>query len=67
MGQVTSSVRIDESLKKQSNSFDIESSSAEITREGAMQAFMDLRNQAKANGVSDMSLEEINKEIYSNT
>ena len=32
MGQVTSSVRIDESLKKQSNSFDIESSSAEITR-----------------------------------
>ena len=32
-----------------------------------MQAFMDLRNQAKANGVSDMSLEEINKEIYSNT
>ena len=61
MGQVTSSVRIDESLKKQSNSFDIASSSDEITREGAMQAFMDIRNQAKANGVSDMSLEEINK------
>ena len=90
MGQVTFSVRMDESLKKQFDGlcqefgmnattainvfaravvrqrkipFEIAAPSAEITREGAMQAFMDLRNQAKANGVSDMSLEEINKEI----
>ncbi len=28
-----------------------------------MQAFMALRAQAKDNGISDMSLEEINKEI----
>ena len=35
----------------------------EITREGAMQAFTALRAQAKANGVSGMSLEDINKEI----
>ncbi len=67
MEQGTFSVRMNESLKKKADPVDIASSSDEITREGAMQAFMDLRNQAKANGVSDMSLEEINKEIYSNT
>lgn len=43
--------------------FEIASPEADITREGAMQAFMELRNQAKQNGVSGMSLEEINKEI----
>ena len=43
--------------------FEIASPEADITREGAMQAFMELRNQAKVNGVSGMSLEEINKEI----
>ena len=43
--------------------FEIASPEADITREGAMQAFMELRNQAKKNGVSGMSLEEINKEI----
>ena len=36
---------------------------APITREGAMQAFAALRAQAKANGISGMSLEDINKEI----
>lgn len=35
----------------------------QITREGAMQAFMALRAQAKENGISDMSLDDINKEI----
>ena len=34
-----------------------------VTREGAMQAFTALRAQAKANGVSDMSTDDINKEI----
>lgn len=43
--------------------FEISSPDSDITREGAMQAFMALRAQAKDNGISDMSLEEINKEI----
>lgn len=43
--------------------FEIVSSEPEITREGAMNAFQILRAQARENGVSDMSLEEINKEI----
>lgn len=43
--------------------FEIASSESEITREGAMQAFAALRAQAKANGVSDMTLKEINEEI----
>lgn len=43
--------------------FEIASSEPEITRESAMQAFAALRAQAKANGVSDMSLDEINNEI----
>ena len=42
---------------------EIEAPSSAITREGAMQAFLDIRNQSKANGMSDMSLEEINEEI----
>ena len=36
---------------------------ASVTREGAMQAFTALRAQAKANGVTAMILEDINKEI----
>ena len=36
---------------------------ASVTREGAMQAFTALRAQAKANGVSDMTTDDINKEI----
>ena len=36
---------------------------ASVTREGAMQAFTALRAQAKANGISGMSPEDINKEI----
>ena len=28
-----------------------------------MQAFLDIRNQSKANGMSNMTLEEINEEI----
>lgn len=43
--------------------FEISSPESNITREGAMQAFMALRAQAKDNGISDMSLEDINKEI----
>lgn len=43
--------------------FEISSPAPEITRDGAMQAFMALRAQAKDAGVSDMSLNEINKEI----
>ena len=43
--------------------FEISSPESNITREGAMQAFMALRAQAKDNGITDMSLEDINKEI----
>ena len=43
--------------------FEISSPETDITREGAMQAFMALRAQAKENGISDMSLDDINKEI----
>ena len=43
--------------------FEISSPESEITREGAMQAFTALRAQAKNNGVADMSLDDINKEI----
>lgn len=43
--------------------FEISSPETDITREGAMQAFTDFRAQAKENGISDMSLDDINKEI----
>ena len=44
--------------------FEISSPESDITREGAMQAFMALRTQAKDNGISDMSLDDISKEIH---
>lgn len=43
--------------------FEISSPETDITREGTMQAFKALRAQAQNNGVADMSLDEINKEI----
>lgn len=43
--------------------FEIASPETDITREGAMQAFQTLRAQARNNGVSDLSLKEINEEI----
>lgn len=43
--------------------FEISSPETDITREGAMQAFNALRAQARENGVADMSLDDINKEI----
>lgn len=43
--------------------FEISSPEMDITRESTMQAFKALRAQAKDNGVADMSLDEINKEI----
>ena len=45
------------------STFNILINEAPITREGAMQAFTALRAQAKANGISGMSPENINKEI----
>lgn len=45
------------------STFNILINEAPITREGAMQAFTALRAQAKANGISGMSPEDINKEI----
>lgn len=44
--------------------FEISSPETDITRDGAMQAFMALRAQARDNGVADMGLEEINREIH---
>lgn len=43
--------------------FEIASSESDVTREETMQAFLALREQAKKNGVADMSLDDINKEI----
>ena len=45
------------------DTFNIPINAAPITREGAMQAFAALRTEAKANGVSDMSTDDINQEI----
>lgn len=43
--------------------FEIAAPEPEITREGALRAFQTLRAEARANGVSDLSLDEINGEI----
>lgn len=43
--------------------FEITSSEPEVTREKAMKAFMALREEAKKNGLQDMTLSEINEEI----
>jgi addiction module RelB/DinJ family antitoxin len=43
--------------------FEIQASE-ELTRVSGMQAFLDLRNEAKQNGVQDMTLDEINEEIH---
>lgn len=43
--------------------FEIASSKKELTRNDGLQAFMALREQAKVNGVQDLSLDEINDEI----
>ena len=43
--------------------FEISSPNTEITREGAMESFLLLREQAKKNGVSGMNLSNINNEI----
>lgn len=42
--------------------FEIQASS-DVSRASGMQAFMALREEAKANGVQDMPLDEINEEI----
>ena len=43
--------------------FDIVSPEPQVTRNGAKQAFRTLRAQAKANGLTEMTLDEINEEI----
>ena len=43
--------------------FEIAVPEKEITRDSALRAFMALREEARANGVSDMTLDEINEEI----
>lgn len=43
--------------------FEIAAPEAGMFRDDAMQAFLSLRAQAKANGVLDLSLEDINEEI----
>lgn len=42
--------------------FEIQASQ-KVARAAGMQAFLDLRAEAKENGVQDMTLEEINEEI----
>ena len=43
--------------------FEISSSDIKVTRDGANRAFQALREQAKNNGVSDLTSDEINEEI----
>ena len=43
--------------------FNIYSPEPKITRENAMNAFLTLREEAKLNGLQDMTLDEINNEI----
>ena len=43
--------------------FEIAAPEPEVTRESALQAFRVLRAEARANGVSNLSLDEINEEI----
>ena len=56
MSQFLFNKQTDENFKKQ---FD----ETGITKEEALQAFYDLREQARKNGLQDMTLEEINEEI----
>lgn len=44
--------------------FEITASDNDVTRESGRMAFWALREEARKNGLSDMSLKEINKEIY---
>ena len=50
-------------MKQRRIPFEISSPAADIAREGALQALGDLRAQAKENGLSDLGLDDINKEI----
>lgn len=43
--------------------FEIAAPNTAVTRAGALDAFEALRKQAKANGASDMTLDQINAEI----
>ncbi len=43
--------------------FEIAAPEPEITKEQALEALAILRSQAKANGIQEMTLEEINEEI----
>jgi DNA-damage-inducible protein J len=60
MAQATFSVHMDEDLK---HPFEIQASE-EVTRTSGMQAFLALRAEAEKNGIQDLSLYEINEEIY---
>ena len=42
--------------------FEIQASE-DVTRTSGMQAFLSLRDEAKENGVQDLTLDEINEEI----
>lgn len=90
MAQVTFSIRMDESLKKEFEylcdnfglnmnaainifaktvvrerkiPFEIKESRNNTNKQEALKVFEELRKQAQDNGLSDMSLEDINKEI----
>ncbi len=43
--------------------FEITAPDVDITKEGALNAFMAIRKSAEQNGLQDMSLDEINAEI----
>lgn len=65
MAQEISSNRMDETLEPEFDRLcqDFDTSASAITRESAIQAFEALRTHAQTNGLSDLSLDEINAEI----
>lgn len=65
MEQKIFSDRTDETPEPKSDRLcqDFDMSASAITRESAIQAFEALRTHAQANGLSDLSLDEINAEI----
>ena len=50
-------------VRERKSPFEIVSPKQDITRNDGMKAFMALREEAKVNGIQDLSLEEINAEI----
>lgn len=64
---INSSIVFNELARKAVNErkipFEMQPSRVTVAREKGLNAFMALRNEAKENGIQDLSLDEINEEI----